>query len=78
MSHNGYDTAEEAIQAGIDAGGVDEFEGMNCNDSLFDDDQAECAGWDGVDRRCDCGNRRVSWETGQYDNGKFYAYAVAY
>ena len=71
---NLYDTAEEAIQAGIDAGGVDEFEGMNCND----DDGTFCSGWDGVDRRCDCGNRRVSWETGQYDNGKFYAYGVAY
>jgi len=71
----GYNTAEEAIQAGIDAGGVDEFEGQNCMD--YDEDVV-CDGWDGVDRRCDCGNRRVSWETGQYDNGKFYAYGVAY
>ena len=71
----GYNTAEEAIQAGIDAGGVDEFEGMNCMD---DEDGTFCSGWDGVSNRCDCGNRRVGWETGQFDNGKFYAYAVAY
>lgn len=72
----GYNTAEEAIQAGIE-NGVDEFEGMNCNDYL-EDGADECTGWDGESRRCDCGNRRVSWETGQYDNGKFYAFGVAY
>jgi hypothetical protein len=70
----GYNTAEEAILAGK-VNGVDEFEGMNCNDY---DEGTFCSGWDGESRRCDCGNRRVSWETGQYDNGKFYAYGVAY
>jgi hypothetical protein len=74
----GYNTPEEAIAAGIASGGDDdEFSGMNCNGYL-EDDADECLGWDGVDRRCDCGNRRVSWETGQYSNGKFYAYGVAY
>lgn len=73
----GYNTAEEAIAAAIESGGVDEFDGMNCNDYL-DDDADICTGWDGVDSRCDCGNRRVYWATGQYDNGKFYAYAEAY
>jgi len=72
-----YETAEEAIAAGIAAGGDDDFVGMNCNDYL-DDDAMECGGWDGESRRCECGNRRVSWETGQYDSGKFYAYGVAY
>ena len=76
MTHE-YDTAEEAIAAAIEAGGVDDFADMNCNDYLEEDDQP-CTGWDGVSRRCDCGNRRVGWETGQFDNGKFYAYAVAY
>lgn len=28
------------------------FSGQNCDD---------CAGWDGLSRRCNCGNRRVSW-----------------
>lgn len=29
----------------------------------FDGDEycEDCAGWDGVSHRCDCGNRRVSW-----------------
>lgn len=27
-----------------------------------DDYCEECAGWDGVSRRCECGNRRVYWE----------------
>ena len=32
-----------------------DFEGDR---SGCDDD---CRGWDGQERRCDCGNRRVSW-----------------
>lgn len=75
MNEQGYDTAEEAIAAAEASGGVDEFEGQNCNDW---DDGTFCSGWDGVSRRCDCGNRRVYWATGQYSSGKFYAYAEAY
>ena len=44
------------------------FNGMNCDD---------CEGWDGESRRCQCGNRRVSWEWG----GTFespYVYGEAY
>ena len=29
------------------------FCGNNCDD---------CMGWDGESKRCECGNRRVSWE----------------
>lgn len=74
----GFNTAEEAVAAAITNIGDDyiEFEGMNCND--YGDELDECGGWDGTSRRCDCGNRRVSWSTDQFDNGKFYAYAVAY
>ena len=46
-----------------------DFSGNNCE---YTDN--ECAGWDGVSRRCECGNRRVDWEDdgcGGYD-------AVAY
>jgi hypothetical protein len=32
-----------------------------------------CTGWDGYSRRCECGNRRVSWEVDFK-----YARAVAY
>lgn len=31
---------------------VEDFDGKNCD---------ECPGWDGSSRRCECGNRRVSW-----------------
>lgn len=41
------------------------FEGQNC----------DCDGWDGVDSRCACGNRRVDWEL---SDDKTYIYAVAY
>lgn len=30
-----------------------EFSGQNC--------EGPCSGWDGESRRCECGNRRVSW-----------------
>ena len=33
-----------------------------------DDSCEDCIGWDGVSRRCECGNRRVSWESHGDDN----------
>lgn len=39
-----------------------EFIGQNCSDYL-DEDQ-HCGGWDGKSKRCQCGNRRVSWQEG--------------
>jgi hypothetical protein len=76
-----YDTAEraeDAAKAYAEAnGGVDTFDGMNCNDYL-EEGQVECSGWDGFDRRCDCGNRRVSWDIEKTSDGKFYAVARAY
>lgn len=54
--------------------GMFEFDGMNCND-YSDDDAAPCEGWDGVDRRCQCGNRRVGWEL---SDCKTFISAVAY
>jgi hypothetical protein len=76
----GHATPQEAIDFAIkqiEQSGWIEFDGMNCNDYL-DDDAEECVGWDGEDRRCECGNRRVSWETGSFSDGSFVAYAVAY
>ena len=74
-----FNTADEAIAAAIKAigDGYTEFTGMNCNDYL-DDDAVECEGWDGVDRRCDCGNRRVSWEAYKDDKTGYNAYGVAH
>ena len=69
-------TAEAAIAAAEAQGPVDEFEGMNCNDYL-DDDAEECTGWDGKDRRCDCGNRRVYWATYGDETTGFVAFATA-
>lgn len=73
-----FNTAEEAIAAAITAIGDDytEFEGMNCND--YGDELDECAGWDGTSRRCDCGNRRVSWETYKDEKTGYHAFGVAY
>jgi hypothetical protein len=47
-----------------------EFEGMNCDDPDY-----FCRGWDGVSPRCDCGNRRVSWDL---SDDETYVYAEAY
>ena len=72
-----YLTEQEAIEAAkaqLD-GSLIEFDGQNCDD---------CAGWDGQDRqdrqdrRCECGNRRVCWETYGNKVEGFTAYATAY
>jgi hypothetical protein len=44
-----------------------DFSGQNC-----DPDEGECPGWDGVSRRCVCGNRRVEWIC---DHGSWYGEA---
>ena len=73
-------TEEDALLAAkqhVEEHWVIKFDGMNCNDYL-EDDQMECDGWDGEDRRCMCGNRRVSWEIEKNSDGTFYAVARAY
>ena len=74
-----YKTAQEAIDAFTEQCGDDfiEFAGMNCND-YKDDDEDECAGWQIGNRRCDCGNRRVSIDVAGNSTNGFYAYASAY
>lgn len=49
--------------------GPHEFDGQNCD--------GPCDGWDGEDRRCECGNRRVSWER-EGDFEDMYIRAGAY
>lgn len=47
------------------------FSGQNCED--------ECEGWNPQDRRCQCGNRRVSWTDGySSDFRSMDIYAEAY
>jgi hypothetical protein len=72
-----YKTEEEAIAGEIAKNTYHNFDGMNCNDFL-DEDAEECAGWDGMGSRCDCGNRRVYWETYKDNKGNFHAFGVAY
>ena len=74
-----YKTAQEAIDA-FESEAADnfiEFDGMNCNDYL-DDDAEECEGWQVSERRCDCGNRRVTIDTYGDEKTGFTAYAVAH
>lgn len=48
-----------------------DFSGQNCED--------ECAGWNPKQRRCECGNRRVSWSEGyNSDFRDMEIYAEAY
>lgn len=68
-----YKTADEALAAAekyVTENGSVEFDG--------DQECIDCIGWDGIDRRCDCGNRRVSWEVEKNSDGAFYAVARAY
>ena len=51
-----------------------DFDGHNCHD-LDEEESRNCEGWDGVDRRCQCGNRRVAWVL---SDDKSYVYAEAY
>lgn len=65
----GYLT-EEAIEKLIPApNDFIDFTGNNCDD---------CVGWYGHSRRCECGNRRVSWIIDKQDDGSFLAFAEAY
>ena len=80
MNPDGYETENEALLAAkkwADDEGFVDFSGMNCNDYLSEGDD-ECLGWDGYDRRCQCGNRRVYWNIQQNEDGRWSAYAEAY
>lgn len=72
---SGYKTEQEALENAPKDHDfhIEYFGGKNCEDFGM-----PCSGWDTQDRRCDCGNRRVSWETSQNSNGLWYAYAEAY
>jgi hypothetical protein len=75
-----FNTPEEAVKAAEDyakENGDVEFDGMNCNEWL-EEDQVECSGWDGFSRRCTCGNRRVYWDVQKNADGKYFANATAY
>ena len=80
---NTYETRELAVAAAeAKSAEMDEtwetveFAGQNCAESW--EEGADCEGWDGNDRRCDCGNRRVSWAFSEYPKGVWSFYAEAY
>lgn len=53
-----------------------DFDGQNCADAW--EEGETCDGWDGNDRRCECGNRRVGWAFDEYPKGVWSFYAEAY
>lgn len=74
-----FKTEQEAIDdfmLNVRASGFVDFDGQNCAEAW--DEGADCQGWDGEDRRCDCGNRRVALQTMKLENGNWFAYAEAY
>jgi len=78
--YDAHATAEDALAAAekyARENGPIEFDGMNCN-HYKEEDEVECGGWDGEDRRCECGNRRVSWDIQKNSDGSFAAWARAY
>ncbi len=75
-----YPTEQEAETASeqesvrmISTGEYIDFEGQNCEPF-----ESSCFGWDGNDRRCDCGNRRVGWLVDQVRPGVWSFYAAAW
>jgi len=68
---------EELVKDAIsEIDGFIDFNGNNCSDfSGWNLKALECEGWNGVDRRCQCGNRRVSWVLSDCET---YVYAEAY
>ena len=60
---------EIKIQAKIKSLTDDEFVEFDGDDNCID----ECRGWNGKDKRCDCGNRRLCWRV---DNDEVYPEAL--
>jgi hypothetical protein len=61
---------EEECAKRKESGGYIDFCGQNCD--------GPCEGWDMESRRCDCGNRRVSWCSDRHSFLEPYVYAEAY
>ena len=73
--------ASDAIMVANDISFEEEIEKMKKLGEYIsfsgDDNCENCKGWDGENHSCQCGNRRVSWESGG-DFEKPYIYAEAY
>ena len=67
--------AQLAAVAEAASGGYIDFDGSTCDEC---DNETPCAGWNMIDRRCECGNNRVYWEFDQTADGQWYYYAATY
>lgn len=60
-------TIDEAISRANDIVFIKEVSKVQQSDTYIsfsgDDSCENCSGWDGISHRCDCGNRRVTWES---------------
>ena len=72
-----YNSLKEAQEAAaleskrlLETGDAIDFDGSTCEDM-----ELVCAGWNGNDRRCDCGNNRVSWEFAAISPTEWFYYA---
>ena len=70
-----YPNRDAAILAAQSFDDCIDFDGNNCNEV---EEDADCSGWDCVDRRCQCGNRRVSWESDKNHDDTYTLQARAY
>jgi hypothetical protein len=72
--HFAYVKQMKKIRKRMDNRTFIDFDGKNCDDCNSDSDP-KCHGWDGISRRCDCGNRRVDWEKDEYSETGYRAVA---
>jgi hypothetical protein len=77
-----YPSREKAQEAAetkskhlLNNGDTIDFDGSTCDE--FNED-ANCLGWDGNSRRCDCGNNRVCWQYASLSPTEWYFYAERY
>jgi len=77
MKNNGWKCSKHKVFRECDCRNIFiDFYGRNC-DGYQDDDEVwhDCSGWNGKDRRCECGNRRVDWK---FDDDFDGVYGEAY
>lgn len=73
MNKTDEEIFERLVKEKLSTDEIFEFEGQNCGE--WQEDDVGCNGWNGIDRRCECGNRRVAWVL---SDCKTYIYAEAW
>lgn len=83
MKTNGHevgngDLVAQADEIAFDLSIKDELTSDGWIEFADDNDcEDDCKGWDGVESRCDCGNRRVYWTYDNCDFKDMQIYAMA-